>query len=156
MPGFRAEERTPSSIRNQNQRQDSRDSEKTQATRKRSESVDSGNNQPPQSEEKPARSGNVERGSTNAARGADEKRADKVPPKDDNATRQRTNKELSPDEEGRRRDGEQSPRKSNSNEPVRGQNEKQKGQDRVQPGDATPKKQLEELEKKNVEPSVPQ
>ena len=90
------------------------------------------------------------------ARGADEKRSDKVPPKEDNATRQRTNKEPSPDEEGRRRDGEQSPRKSNSNEPVRGLNEEKKGQGRGQSGDATPKKHLEELEKKNVEPSVPQ
>jgi uncharacterized protein DUF6600 len=144
---------------NQTERQESRDVEKAQATPKRSESLQSKNDRPAQSEEKSDKVGNSEQGSPSAASGSNEKRSDRVPQKAENTThQQRTNEELPASEEGRRREGESSQRKSNSDEPARGLSEEKKGPGRDQSGDAKSnnKKRPEEPEKKKVEPSGPQ
>lgn len=140
----------------QNQRQKSKDVEKTQETPKRLESTAPKDDRPSQSEEKRTRSGNSEEQAPAAANGANEKRLNKPSPKDAIPPRmQRANEELP--SRGNRED-EQSPRKPNSNEAARELNDQQKGQSRDQVGDLNPhrKKLPEESERKKVEPSVPQ
>jgi hypothetical protein len=140
----------------QNQHQESRDLEKTQATPKRSESTAPKVGRPAQSEDKPTRSGSSEGQAPAAANGANEKRLNKPSPKEEIPNRQQgPNEELS--SRGDRED-EQSPRKPNSNEAAQGSNDEKKGQGRDQSGDSSSnrKKLPKESEKKKVEPSVPQ
>ena len=142
---------------NQNQRQESRDLEKTQATPKRPEPPEPKGGRPDQSDGKPARGGNSEQ-APDVAGGTNEKRVEKAPQKEENAARQqRTREELSSGEEGRRKEGDQSPRKSSPNE-ARQLNEEKKAEGRGQSGDTNPnnRKRPEEPEKQKVEPSVPQ